>query len=236
VPEAVCAPDIVFELWPRIVRRDTAEKPTEPQSKGPLLIDRFERHSHRRCPHPSAPQLSCLSSGRALDAEIAEKQTTLQEQRAFTYWPIGTPLTQKVPTALCAPVIMFELWPRSGRRDTVVKQIKLTGAMGPYLLPAWNSTCTAAGHCPLRTRCKVCALAAHWKPRYSRKSNYATRAKGPYLLTNWNATYTEGAHNLVRSSYHVWALTTQWKPRYRRKTNYATRAKGPYLLTYWKAT
>jgi hypothetical protein len=27
-------------------------------------------------------------------------------------------LTQKVPRALCAPVIMFELWPRSGSRDT----------------------------------------------------------------------------------------------------------------------
>jgi hypothetical protein len=38
---------------------------------------------------------------------------------------MGTPLTQEVPTAPCAPVIVFELWPRIGRRDTAEKRNEL---------------------------------------------------------------------------------------------------------------
>jgi hypothetical protein len=46
--------------------------------------------------------------------DTSEKPTKLREQRALTYWPIGTPLTEKVPIALRATVILFELRSRSG--------------------------------------------------------------------------------------------------------------------------
>jgi hypothetical protein len=36
----------------------------------PFLIDRFDRHSHRRCPGPRALQWLCLSSGLAFEGEI----------------------------------------------------------------------------------------------------------------------------------------------------------------------
>jgi hypothetical protein len=39
----------------------------------PLPVDRFERHSHRRCPRPPALQLPSLSSDRALEGEIQAK-------------------------------------------------------------------------------------------------------------------------------------------------------------------
>jgi hypothetical protein len=99
-----------------------------------------------------------------------------------------------------------------------------------YLLPDRNATCKAAGHCRLRSRCKVCALAAQWKTRYSRKTNQATRAKGPYLLTNWNATYTEGAHSPLRSIYHVSALAANWKARYSRKRTKLQRAHNNWPI------
>jgi hypothetical protein len=73
MPTTLCAPVTEFELWPRIGRRDTAEKVLILKSKGPFPVDRFERHSHRRCPRPFALQLPSLSSGRTFEGEIRPK-------------------------------------------------------------------------------------------------------------------------------------------------------------------
>jgi hypothetical protein len=70
---APCAPLSEFEFWPLIGRRDKAKNELSPKSKGPLPVDRFERHTHRRCPRPPALQLPSLSSGRALEGEIQAK-------------------------------------------------------------------------------------------------------------------------------------------------------------------
>jgi hypothetical protein len=55
----------------------------------------------------------------------AEKQTTLQEQRALTSRPIRTSLTQQVTIDFCAPDVKFARWPRIGSRGTAEKQTTL---------------------------------------------------------------------------------------------------------------
>jgi hypothetical protein len=146
----------------------------------PLLIDGFERHSHRRCPRLPALQLSCLSSGRSLEGEIADKRTELQEQSALAYWPIWTALTQEVPTAPCAPVIVFQLLPRIGRRDSR-KTNWATRAKCPCLLTDLNATHTGGARGTLCSSYRVWALVAHWKARY-RKNELRYKSKVPLLI------------------------------------------------------
>jgi hypothetical protein len=49
------------------------KNPLSFKSKVPLLIVRFERHSHKKFPRPPAFQLSCLSSAHALEGELQPK-------------------------------------------------------------------------------------------------------------------------------------------------------------------
>jgi hypothetical protein len=67
-----------------------------------------------------------FACGRTLEVEIEpKKQTTLQEQRALTYRPIGTSFTQQVTTAVCATDVKFALWPRIGSNNIAEKQTTL---------------------------------------------------------------------------------------------------------------
>jgi hypothetical protein len=129
------APAVQCALWPRIGSRDTAENKLRYKSKKPLLIDQLERHLHRRCPQHSAPQLSCLSSGRALDAEIQPKNKLRYKSKG--------------------PLLIDQLQRHLHRK--------------------WKRH--SAQHI------SSLSSAAYRKPKYRRKTNYATGVKYSYLLT-----------------------------------------------------
>jgi hypothetical protein len=57
--------------------------------------------------------------------DTAEEQTTLQEERALTYRPFRTTLTQQVTTAFCVPDVKFARWPRIESRGTAQKPTTL---------------------------------------------------------------------------------------------------------------